>query len=74
MLGADAIVKCLEEEGVTMVFGYPGVAICPFYNSILESDIRTILIRINQHRAPPAGVGDVESLLEHPGDIVHILY
>ena len=30
MLGADAIVKCLEEEGVTTVFGYPGVAICPF--------------------------------------------
>ena len=45
MIGADAIVKCLEAEGVTTVFGYPGVAICPFYNSILESDIRTILIR-----------------------------
>ena len=33
MLGADAMVKCLEMEGVTSVFGYPGVAICPFYNS-----------------------------------------
>ena len=51
MLGADAIVKCLEEEGVTTVFGYPGVAICPFYNSILESDIRTILIRTAQNAA-----------------------
>ena len=29
MLGADAMVKCLEMEGVTSVFGYPGVAICP---------------------------------------------
>ena len=48
MIGADAIVKCLEEEGVEYVFGYPGVAICPFYNSILESDIRTILIRTEQ--------------------------
>ena len=45
MIGADAIIRCLEEEGVTTVFGYPGVAICPFYNSILDSDIRTILIR-----------------------------
>ena len=54
MIGADAIVKCLEAEGVTTVFGYPGVAICPFYNSILESDIRTILIRTEQNAAHAA--------------------
>ncbi|MCI6714862.1 MAG: biosynthetic-type acetolactate synthase large subunit [Lachnospiraceae bacterium] len=54
MLGADAMVKCLEEEGVEYVFGYPGVAICPFYNSILESDIQTILIRTEQNAAHAA--------------------
>ena len=27
MTGADAIIKCLEAEGVDMVFGYPGVAL-----------------------------------------------
>ncbi len=54
MIGADAMVKCLEAEGVTTVFGYPGVAICPFYNSILESDIRTILIRTEQNAAHSA--------------------
>ncbi len=54
MIGADAIIKCLEAEGVTTVFGYPGVAICPFYNSILESDIRTILIRTEQNAAHAA--------------------
>ena len=54
MIGADAIVKCLEEEGVEYVFGYPGVAICPFYNSILESDIQTILIRTEQNAAHAA--------------------
>ncbi|MCI9144149.1 MAG: biosynthetic-type acetolactate synthase large subunit [Lachnospiraceae bacterium] len=54
MTGADAIIKCLEAEGVTTVFGYPGVAICPFYNSILESDIRTILIRTEQNAAHAA--------------------
>ncbi len=54
MIGADAMVKCLEEEGVRMVFGYPGVAICPFYNSILSSDIRTILIRTEQNAAHSA--------------------
>ena len=54
MIGADAIVKCLEEEGVEYVFGYPGVAICPFYNSILDSKIRTILIRTEQNAAHAA--------------------
>ena len=54
MIGADAIIKCLEAEGVTTVFGYPGVAICPFYNSILESDIRTVLIRTEQNAAHAA--------------------
>ncbi len=54
MIGADAMVKCLEEEGVTSIFGYPGVAICPFYNSILHSDIRTILIRTEQNAAHAA--------------------
>lgn len=54
MNGADAMVKCLEEEGVKAVFGYPGVAICPFYNSILESDVRSILVRTEQNAAHAA--------------------
>ncbi len=54
MLGADAMVKCLQEEGVEYVFGYPGVAICPFFNSILETDIKTILIRTEQNAAHAA--------------------
>ncbi|MCM1024939.1 MAG: biosynthetic-type acetolactate synthase large subunit [Roseburia sp.] len=54
MTGADAIIKCLEAEDVTTVFGYPGVAICPFYNSILESTIRTVLIRTEQNAAHAA--------------------
>ena len=54
MIGADAIIKCLEEEKVEYVFGYPGVAICPFYNSILDSKIQTILIRTEQNAAHAA--------------------
>ena len=30
MTGADIMVKCLVEEGVTEIYGYPGVAIAPF--------------------------------------------
>lgn len=54
MNGADAMIKCLEAEGVEVVYGYPGVAICPFYNSILQSNIRTILIRTEQNAAHAA--------------------
>ncbi len=54
MTGADAIIKCLEAEGVDTVFGYPGVAICPFYNSILQSCVRSILIRTEQNAAHAA--------------------
>jgi acetolactate synthase-1/2/3 large subunit len=54
MIGADAIIKCLEAEGVSTVFGYPGVAICPFFNSILDSDIKTVLIRTEQNAAHAA--------------------
>lgn len=44
MTGADIMVKCLEAEGVDTVFGYPGVAICPFFNSILNSNIRIFVL------------------------------
>ncbi len=54
MIGADAVVKCLEKEEVNYVFGYPGVAICPFYNSILDSGIRTVLVRTEQNAAHAA--------------------
>jgi acetolactate synthase-1/2/3 large subunit len=48
------MVKCLENEGVTTVYGYPGVAICPFYNSILDSDVSTVLVRTEQNAAHAA--------------------
>lgn len=43
MTGAEVMVKCLAEQGVTTVFGYPGGAILPFYDALRESDLRHIL-------------------------------
>ena len=54
MLATDALIKCLELEGVEYVFGYPGVAICPFYDSIYNSSIKTILVRQEQNAAHEA--------------------
>ena len=42
---AEAMVKCLEQEGVKVVFGYPGAAICPFYDELYKSDIHHVLVR-----------------------------
>ena len=49
MTGADAIIKCLKAENVDTVFGYPGVAICPFYDSIINSGIDAVLVRTEQN-------------------------
>lgn len=49
MNGAEAMVKCLEAEGITRIFGYPGVAISPFYEALYHSDsIKHILVRQEQ--------------------------
>lgn len=54
MIGAQAIVKCLEKEGVEILFGYPGVAICPFFDSLADSDILPVLVRQEQNAAHEA--------------------
>ena len=49
MTGADAMIECLKQEGITKVFGYPGVAIAPFYEGLHNSDIEHILVRQEQN-------------------------
>lgn len=49
MTGANAILKCLELEGITTIFGYPGAAICPFYNTLRSGNINHVLVRHEQN-------------------------
>ncbi len=51
MIGAEAIVRCLEKENTKVIFGYSGVAIDPFWNKILDSDIKRVLVRTEQNAA-----------------------
>ena len=51
MIGAEAIVKCLEKEKTEYVFGYSGVAIDPFWNKILDTNIKSVLIRTEPNAA-----------------------
>ncbi len=49
MTAAEALVKCLKEQGVDVVFGYPGGNILPVYDAMCESsDIRHVLVRHEQ--------------------------
>ena len=52
--GALAMVRCLELEGVKTAFGYPGAAICPFYDALAGSPIHHVLVRTEQNAAHAA--------------------
>ncbi|MGE4283278.1 MAG: biosynthetic-type acetolactate synthase large subunit [Clostridia bacterium] len=54
MIGADALIKALEAEKVTVIFGYPGAANAPIYDSLSKSDIKHILTRHEQGAAHAA--------------------
>lgn len=48
--GAKAMVEGLKEQGVDIIFGYPGATICPFYDELAkEKSIRHILVRQEQN-------------------------
>ena len=46
--GAQILWECLEHEGVTHVFGYPGGAILPAYDALKHSRIHHVLVRHEQ--------------------------
>src|SRR4030043_549297 len=52
--GAQMIMKCLKEEGVEVLFGYPGGKVIPLYDALFDSDIRHILVRHEQGAAHAA--------------------
>lgn len=51
MKGAQFLVKALEHEGVEFIFGYPGGAIMPVYDALIDSRIKHILVRHEQAAA-----------------------
>jgi acetolactate synthase-1/2/3 large subunit len=47
--GAEIVVRCLQEEGVEFVFGYPGGAVLEIYDAIFQQDsFRHVLVRHEQ--------------------------
>ena len=53
--GAHLLCRLLEEQGVDLIFGYPGGAIMPFYHALPESPgLRHVLVRHEQAAAHAA--------------------
>ena len=47
--GAEIVFKCLEDQGVEYIFGYPGGAVLPIYDELKNhSSIKHILVRHEQ--------------------------
>jgi len=49
--GAQILWDALEREGVDVVFGYPGGAIMPAYDTLLQSKVKHVLVRHEQGAA-----------------------
>ncbi|HKQ26305.1 MAG TPA: acetolactate synthase 3 catalytic subunit [Burkholderiales bacterium] len=47
--GAEITIRCLQEEGVELIFGYPGGAVLPLYDELFKQDkLKHILVRHEQ--------------------------
>src|SRR5262249_8046418 len=67
--GADLLVKALIDEEVEVVFGYPGGAVLPIYDSIFkQNQLRHILVRHEQ-----AAVHAAEGYARSPGKVGVVL-
>ena len=51
MAGAEMVIKALVDQGVDVVFGYPGGAVLPIYDALFKQNrLRHILVRHEQAR------------------------
>jgi acetolactate synthase I/II/III large subunit len=54
-IGAELVVRTLEMQGVTHVFGVPGAKIDAVFNALVDSTIKTVVCRHEQNAAFIAG-------------------
>lgn len=54
LTGSQIFIKSLEEEGVDVIFGYPGGAVIDIYDEFHKSNFRHILVRHEQGAAHAA--------------------
>ncbi|MBI3374456.1 MAG: acetolactate synthase 3 catalytic subunit [Betaproteobacteria bacterium] len=55
LTGAEIVIRCLQEEGVEYVFGYPGGAVLYLYDELFKQDkVKHVLVRHEQGAAHAA--------------------
>jgi acetolactate synthase-1/2/3 large subunit len=55
LTGAEIVVRCLVDQGVEVLFGYPGGAVLPIYDALFhEPRLRHVLVRHEQGAAHAA--------------------
>ena len=63
LTGADIVLKSLADQGVEVVFGYPGGAVLPIYDTLFkQNSIRHVLVRQE--------AGAVQAVAGTPGRLV----
>jgi acetolactate synthase-1/2/3 large subunit len=65
LTGAEIVIRCLQEEGVKFVFGYPGGAVLNIYDEIFKQDkFKHVLVRHEQ-----AAVHAADAYARATGDV-----
>ncbi len=55
LTGAEIVIRCLQDEGVEVVFGYPGGAVLFIYDALFKQDkVKHVLVRHEQGAAHAA--------------------
>ena len=69
MAGAEMVIKALGDQGVDVIFGYPGGAVLPIYDALYKQNhVRHILVRHEQ-----AAVHDAEGYARSTGKVGVVL-
>ena len=81
LTGAEALIRCLEAQGVEYVFGLSGGAAMPIFDALVDSKIKLILVRHEQgatHMADgyarATGKPGVVLVTSGPGRPVHAMW
>ncbi len=54
MNGARVLIEALADQGVEVIFGYPGAATIPIHDALMEGKVRHVLVRHEQGAAHAA--------------------
>lgn len=66
--GAQILIEGLKEQGVDIIFGYPGGVVLPIYDELYDADIRHILVR-HEQAAIHAADGNMHGPAGRPGSV-----